>query len=391
MNDHSDRLYFDHAATTPLADGVAERMLEVLTQIEANPSSTHQAGQAAARVIDQAAETVADLIHAGADELVWTSGATEASNLALKGVAEFAGDDAHIVSCVTEHPATRDVLMRLSRQGVRVTWLEVDQAGRLDWAGLDQALAEQPSLVSLMQVNNETGVVHDIAEVGRRCQAAGVPLHIDAAQSLGRLPIDVVADGIALMSMSAHKIGGPKGAGALYVRRRPRVGLAAQMHGGGQQAGRRSGTLATHQIAGFARAAESAPARREAEQSWLAQLRDRLWTRIDTLPGVYRNGGNESPVAAPFLNVSVEGVHGAALLAGLYYGRPALAVSTGAACSAAQAQSSYVLRAMGRAPRLAAASIRFSLGLRIDAEQIDTAAARFVDEVTRLRALGSAA
>lgn len=391
MIDNADRLYFDHAATTPLAAGVAERMLEILTRVDANPSSTHDAGQAAAGVIEQAADTLAELIHAEADELVWTSGATEASNLALKGVAEFAGDGAHIVSCVTEHPATRDVLVRLSRQGVRVTWIEVDQEGQLDWPALDRALAEQPTLVSLMHVNNETGVIHDIAEVGRRCRDADVLLHVDAAQSLGRLPIDVAGDGIALMSMSAHKIGGPKGVGALFVRRRPRVGLAAQIHGGGQQAGRRSGTLATHQIAGFARAAQGLAARRGAEQARLGRLRDRLWAGIGTLDGVSRNGGPEAAVAAPFLSVSVDGVHGAALLAGLYHGSPALAVSSGAACSAAQGQSSYVLRAMGRAPRLAAASIRFSLGGQISAAQVDAAASRFVDEVIRLRALGAAA
>lgn len=385
----SDTLYFDHAATTPLAPGVAERMLEVLNEAEANPSSTHPAGRAAAAVVDEAAMALAGLIGARPAELVWTSGATEASNLALKGVADFVGPDAHIVSCVTEHPATRDVLAHLAQRGTKVTWLDVDDAGRFDWAALDRALSEQPTLVSLMQVNNETGVIHDIREVGRRCRAAGVALHVDAAQSLGRLPIDVAQSDIALMSMSAHKIGGPKGIGALYVRGRPRQGLSAQIQGGGQQGGLRSGTLATHQIAGFGVAAARAGQAIE-RQGRLAGLRDRLWDRIETAGGVSRNG-NRPDVAAPFLNISVAGVHGQALLTGLNEGAPSLAVSAGAACSAARGQSSYVLRAMQRSPQLAGASIRFSLGFSLgeahtDAD-IDAAADRFVIEVHRLRAL----
>jgi cysteine desulfurase len=378
-------LYFDHAAAAPLADGVAERMHAVLTEIDANPSSTHPAGRAAAAIIDESAAVLAELIGAEPSELVWTSGATEASNLALKGVAEFAGRDAHIVSCVTEHPATRDVLNQLARRGVRVTWLDVDSDGCLDWVALDAALDEQPTLLSLMHVNNETGVVHDIAKVGQRCLAAGVALHVDAAQSAARLPLDVAADGIALMSLSAHKMGGPKGIGALYVRRRPRQGVSAQIHGGGQQGGRRSGTLATHQIAGFGAAAALA-GRSLAIQPTLARLRERLWSHIATVGGVSRNGAS-SMIAAPFLNISVSGVHGGALLSGLTEGSPTLAVSSGAACSAARGQSSYVLRAMGVPARLASASIRFSIGAGQDEAQIDAAAQRFVDEVWRLRRL----
>jgi len=384
-------LYLDHAATMPLAQGVAERMLQVLSQFDANPSASHGPGQQAGAIVREASVTLAGLLGGAPEEIIWTSGATEASNLALKGIAEFAGPGAHIVSCVTEHPATRDVLLRLAGQGVRVTWLDVDDQGQFDWPALEAALAEQPTLVSLMQVNNETGVIFDIAEVGRRCLAAGVLLHVDAAQSLGRLPIDVAASGVALMSMSAHKIGGPKGAGALYVRRSPRVGLAAQIHGGGQQRGLRSGTLATHQIAGFAAAARLVRDQREAVQKTLADLRDRLWSQLADIDGVHRNGGSQSAVAAPFLNISVEGVHGAALLAGLQNGTPELAVSAGAACSAASGQSSYVLRAMGRAPRLAGASVRFSLGAEHSVDDINAVAVRVRDEIHRLRQLAAAA
>ncbi|WP_423823663.1 cysteine desulfurase family protein [Salinisphaera sp. SPP-AMP-43] len=386
-----ETLYLDHAATAPLAPGVAEAIQAALVEAPGNPSSQHAPGRCAAARIDQAAEQVAGLINAAPGELIWTSGATEASNLALRGVAEFAGEGGHIVSVVTEHPATRDTLKALARQGVRVDWLAVDGDGAIDHAQLDAALAEQPDLVSIMQVNNETGVVHDIPAIAARCAEAGVPLHVDAAQSLGRLAIDVATTPIALMSLSAHKIGGPKGIGALYVRRRaPRAGLAPQILGGGQQRGLRAGTLPTHQIVGFGAAAAWAVEQGLLLQPEWAELRERLWSAIAGLGGLGRNGRAET-TAAPFLSVSVAGVHGGALLAGLTEGEPALAVSTGAACSAAKGESSHVVRAMGVAPREAAATIRFSLGPGIDAVAIDAAAARFVAEVQRLRALAAAA
>lgn len=388
-------IYLDHAATAPLAPGVMETMVDVMSGEPGNPSSVHRPGRAAARRIATAADQLASLIGADSDELIWTSGATEASNLALCGVADFIGQGvgkpAHIVSVVTEHPATRQTLTLLARQGVRVDWLSVDGNGEISLPELDNMLAKCPDLVSMMHVNNETGVIHDIRGIAQRCAAAGVPLHVDAVQALGRLPIDVKSTPVALMSLSAHKIGGPKGVGALYVRRRvPRAGLVAQMTGGGQQHGVRAGTLATHQIAGFGAAAAYALNTGLASQHGLARLRDRLWEAIRPVDGLMRNG-RPANTASPFLSVSVADVHGTALMTGLAEGDPPLAVSAGAACSAAKGQSSHVIRAMGRSPREAGSTIRFSLGPGLDDAAIDRAAARFADEVCRLRAIASAA
>jgi len=390
MSAGADSIYLDHAATAPLAPGVADVMQRVLVDTPANPASAHGPGRAAATEVDTAAQALGGLINAPPGSLVWTSGATESINLALKGGAEFAGCGAHIVSVATEHRATLDALAWLEKQGACITRLGVDGDGRIDMDALSDAVDADTTLVSVMHVNNETGVVQDIAAIGALCAERGVALHVDAAQSLGRLTIDVGAMNIALLSVSAHKIGGPKGVGALYVRQRPRVGLAPGIHGGGQQKGLRSGTLATHQIAGFGAAARHVVAHRDAEQQRLAALRERLWQRIGATDGALRNGASDS-VAAPFLSVSVSGVHGDALLTGLTEGEPALAVASGAACSAAKGQSSYVLRAMGRSPREAGASIRFSLGAGNDADDVDRAAERFVAEVARLRALSPAA
>lgn len=383
-------IYLDYAATAPLAPGVFEAMRRALFEYDANPASAHAPGRAAAGEIERAAATLAETIGARPESLVWTSGATESVNLALKGAAAFAGGEAHVVSVVTEHRATLDALDWLERNGVRVTRLGVDAGGRLDLDALTAAIDHGATLVSVMHVNNETGVIQDIEAIGALCADRGAALHVDAAQSLGRLPIDVEAMNIALLSVSAHKLGGPKGIGALYARQRPRLGLAAQIHGGGQQRGLRSGTLPTHQIAGFAAAVARAAMQREAEQRRLAALRDRLAARLTAVEGVTRNG-DPAHVAAPFVNVSVAGVHGKALLTGLTAGEPALAVASGAACSAAKGQSSYVLRAMGRSPREAGASVRFSLGAASDEAAIDAVAARFGAEVARLRALSRAA
>ncbi|WP_348764919.1 cysteine desulfurase family protein [uncultured Salinisphaera sp.] len=388
MTTADSTIYLDHAATAPLSPGVIEIMQQALVATDANPASPHGPGRDAARLIDAAAEDLARLINAQAKDLVWTSGATESINLALKGTAAFGGADTHIVSVVTEHSATLDTLAWLEKHGTRVTRLAVQADGRIDLEALEAALADGATLVSIMHVNNETGVIQDIAAVGERCNAHGVALHVDAAQSLGRLVIDVQAMNIALLSLSAHKIGGPKGIGALYVR--PRTGLAAQLHGGGQQRGLRSGTLATHQIAGFGAAAAHVAAIRDSEQKRLAVLREHLADALAGIDGVVRNGA-PAHTAAAFLNVSVAGVHGDALLMGLTAGTPALAVSSGAACSAAKGQSSYVLRAMGRTPRQAGASIRFTLGVSTTLAQVEAAANRFIDEVMRLRRIADAA
>ena len=388
MNASGEAIYLDYAATAPQAPGVIEAMQHALLHADANPASPHGPGRVAAQCIETAADQLAALINARPKDLVWTSGATESINLALKGATVFAGAPAHIVSVVTEHSATLDTLAWLEKQGTRVTRLAVDADGRIDLDALAAALDDAATLVSIMHVNNETGVIQDIAAIGALCAERGVCLHVDAAQSLGRLEIDVAAMAIDLLSLSAHKIGGPKGVGALYVR--PRTGLAAQLHGGGHQRGLRSGTLATHQIAGFGAAAAHVAATRAQEQARLGELRDRLWAALAGIDNVVRNGA-PADTAAPFLNVSVAAVHGDALLLGLTEGTPALAISSGAACSAAKGQSSYVLRAMGRASREAGASIRFSLGGATTPEQIDQAARRFIDEVTRLRAIAEAA
>lgn len=390
----SDAIYLDHAATTPLAPGVAELMNRLLREVPGNPSSAHAWGQMAQAQVDEAAQSLAELIGATPEEIIWTSGATESINLALRGVAEFASRSrdkpAHIVSVVTEHPATRDTLSLLARQGACVDWLTVDERGLIDLSALQQLLDQQPDLVSIMHVNNETGVVQDMATIAAMCENARVSLHADAAQSLGRLPLDLRQMPVALMSFSAHKIGGPKGIGALYIRRRrPQIGIAAQLTGGGQQRGLRAGTLPTHQIAGFGAAARHARMQALPAQPELARLKERLWQQIAVLPGVMRNGAAED-TAAPFLSVTVDGVHGGALLTGLMEGQPGLAVSTGAACSAAKGESSHVIRAMGRDSRQAAATIRFCLGLQTRQIDIDQAARRFLREVTRLRDLAAA-
>lgn len=375
-------VYLDHAATTPVRQAVIERMSEVMHRHAGNASSTHASGRSAAAVVDAAAEQLGALIGAPAQDIVWTSGATEAINLALKGVVEF-NAGGHVISVVSEHQATLDTLAWLERQGTRVTRLGVDHEGRIDLTELAAALCDDTRCVSVMHVNNETGVVQDIAAIGALCAEHGVVLHVDAAQSLGKLPIDVNTVPVGLLSLSAHKMGGPPGAGALYVR--PRVGLTPRMHGGGQQGNRRSGTLAVHQIAGFGMACDLAHADNGETASRMRTLRERLWQRLARIDGAVRN---DQPDGAPhILNVSVPGVHGAALLTGLTEGEPALAVSSGSACSAARAESSHVLRAMGRDPALAAASVRLALGMDTGSDEVDAAAQRVVEEVERLRAL----
>lgn len=377
-------VYLDYAASTPVRASVASRMAVTLAEGCVNPSSAHGPGRQAAARITQAAEAVGALINADPKDIVWTSGATESINLALKGIVEFYGGG-HVVSVVTEHRATLDVLTWLEKQSTRVTRLGVDGAGRIDLDELAQALTDETRCVSIMHVNNETGVIQDIAAIGALCADKGIVLHVDAAQSLGKLAIDVQAMQIGMLSVSAHKIGGPQGMGALYIRRRPRVPLSAQIHGGGQQHNRRSGTLPVHQIVGFGEACRLACAERPDMQLQLRSHNDQLWQRLAAVDGIVRNS---MPDGAPhILSVSVPGVHGAALLAGLTEGVPALAVSSGSACSAARAQSSYVLRAMGRTPALAAATVRFSLGATTTTEAIETAAKRTVAEVKRLRVM----
>lgn len=382
-------IYLDNAASAPLDPAVYEAMRPYL-EGAANPASDHGPGRAAAHAVEAARERVAALIGAAPDELVWTSGATEANNLAIAGAAAFARRPGRIVTAATEHKAVLDPVRRLGEAGWRVTELGVDARGRLDPGELAAVLGDDPAgdtvLVSVMHVNNETGVIQDLAAIGERVRMAGATFHVDAAQSLGKLPLDADAIGADLISLSAHKLHGPQGAGALYVRRRPRARIAPVLHGGGHEQGLRPGTVPVHQVVGMGAACAIAGERMNEEQIGIARRRDRLWRRLSELPGVRRHGDPEH-CAAGILNVGFERVHGEALLAGLTLGEPVLAVSSGAACSDVRAGSSHVLRAMGVPPELAAASVRFSLGRFTGDDEIERAADRTIAEVTRLRDL----
>ncbi|MES1943801.1 cysteine desulfurase [Salinisphaera sp. PC39] len=384
-----DAIYLDNAASAPLDPAVREAMLPYLAGV-ANPASGHGPGRRAGAAVETARERVAALIGAAPDEIVWTSGATEADNLAIAGPAAFAGGPGHIVTTAIEHKAVLDPVRRLARAGWRVTELGVDAGGRVDPAELAAALADDTVLVSVMHVNNETGTIQDLAAIGEHVRAHGAVFHVDAAQSLGKLPLSADAVGADLISLSAHKLHGPQGVGALYVRRRPRARLAPILHGGGHEQGLRPGTLPVHQVVGMGAACALAGERMAAERAAIARRRDRLWTRLAGLGGVRRHGDADHTVSG-ILNVGVAGVHGEALLAGLTLGEPALAVSSGAACSDARAGSSYVLRAMGLTPVQAAASLRFSLGRFTTDDDIERAADRVIEEVTRLRALAPSA
>jgi cysteine desulfurase len=347
----------------------------------ANPASTHGPGYKARAAVEKARAQVAVLLGAEPAEIVWTSGATESNNLALKGALEFRGArNAHIVTSKTEHKCVLDTCRHLETQGVRVTYLKPGPDGAVSPEQVLEALTPDTVLVSLMWVNNEIGTVQEVTRLAPLLRERGVLFHVDAVQAAGKLPIDLRSVPIDLLSVSAHKIYGPKGAGALYVRKKPRARLAPQMHGGGHEWGMRSGTLATHQIVGLGAAFELAGTRMADDASRLAGLRDLLWTRLQTLPRILRNGAPER--AAPHvLNVSFEGVEGEALRASL----PDLAVSSGSACSSATAEPSYVLRALGRDDELANASLRFSLGRATTAEQIEQAASKVIQQVQFLR------
>lgn len=383
-------VYLDNAATTALDPAVLDIMRTQLQQCYANPASTHAPGRAAAVVVERARQQVADLIYAQPQEIVWTSGATEANNLAIKGAAEFyqrqQRKPGHMITACTEHKAVLDPIRDLESQGWRVTWLDVDANGRVDIQVLRQAIAVDTVLISIMHVNNEIGVIQNIAAIGALARESGITLHVDGAQSLGKLPIDMGDLGVDLFSMSAHKIHGPKGVGALFVRQHPKARLLAQIHGGGHESGLRSGTLAPHQVAGFGAACARAAQLRESEQHRIAALRDGLWQKLACLPDVVRNGAGDDAVAG-ILNISVGGVEGEALLAAVTGGEQALAISSGSACSAARVESSYVLRALGRSSGLAAASLRVSLGRFNTAEDVKIAANKITYEVQRLRAL----
>jgi cysteine desulfurase len=382
-------IYLDYAATTPVDPDVARAMSECLGMdgVFGNASSiTHAYGREAAARVEQARAQVAGLIGADPEEIVFTSGATEASNLAILGAARTnAYRGKHVVTARTEHKAVLDPCKRLEKEGFVVTYLIPDRSGRIDPDAVRAALRADTVLVSVMHVNNEIGVIQDIAAIGAICHERDILFHSDAAQSAGKLPIDVHALPVDFLSFTAHKIYGPKGIGALYVRHKSRPRLQAVSFGGGQEQGLRPGTLPTHQIVAFGAACALASARREPEQQQLATLREKLWHGLAELGGVHLNG-LEANRAAHVLNVSFEGVEGESLVMGL----AELAVSTGSACSSASGDASYVLRALGRNTQLAQSSLRFSFGRETTEADIDQAIGAVRREVERLRALSPA-
>jgi cysteine desulfurase len=377
-------IYLDYAATTPVDPRVAEKMCRYLTidgEFGNAASRSHSFGWHAEEAVEEARAQVAALIGADAKEIVWTSGATESDNLAIKGVAHFYGKKGrHIVTCKTEHKAVLDTCRQLEREGFEVTYLDPEPSGLVDIRKLGAALRPDTILVSIMHVNNEIGVIQDIGALGNLCRSKGILVHSDAAQSAGKVPIDVNAMNVDLLSLSAHKIYGPKGIGALYVRRKPRVRLEAQMHGGGHERGMRSGTLATHQCVGMGEAFRIARAEMAAENERIRMLRDRLYAAVKDMPEVYVNGDLDRRVAGN-LNVSFNFVEGESLIMALRD----IAVSSGSACTSASLEPSYVLRALGRNDELAHSSIRFTIGRFTTAEDIDYAAKLVREKVAKLR------
>ena len=377
-------IYLDYAATTPVDPRVVQQMVPYLYEQFGNPASrSHAFGWAAEEAVEIARENVAALIGADPREIAWTSGATESNNLAIKGAALFhQGKGRHLVTVKTEHKAVLDTMRELERAGFEVTYLDVQPDGLVDLAALEAALRPDTTLVSVMFVNNEIGVIQDVAAIGRLCRERGILFHVDAAQATGKVAIDLATLPVDLMSLSAHKTYGPKGIGALYVRRKPRVRIEAQMHGGGHERGMRSGTLPTHQIVGMGEAYRLAREAMGSEGERIRALRDRLWAGLQAIPELRVNGSLERRVPHN-LNVSFQFVEGESLLMGMR----GVAVSSGSACTSASLEPSYVLRALGLPDEVAHSSIRFSIGRFSTAAEIDAAVAQVTRTVERLRAM----
>lgn len=380
----SKTVYLDYSATTPVDPRVAQKMSDcLLTEGNfGNPSSrSHVYGWRAEEAVEEARVQVASLFNCDPREIVWTSGATESDNLAIKGVAEHYGASRrHIVTSLIEHKAVLDTCAYLETRGFEVTYLEPQPSGLILADQVAQALREDTLLASIMHVNNEIGVINDIDAIGEVCRARGVYYHVDAAQSAGKIPIDLASLKVDLLTATAHKMYGPKGIGILYVRRDPGVRVAPQIHGGGHERGMRSGTLATHQIVGFGEAARICRAERDVEHARIRALRDRLWSRLKQVAGAHLNGDEEQRVAGN-LNVSFEGVDGETLLVAL----DDVAVSSGSACTSATVEPSYVLRAIGLDDELAHSSLRFTVGRFTTEAEIDFATGRVLEVVERLR------
>ena len=375
-------IYFDYSATTPVDPRVAEKMIPYLTEHFGNPASrSHVFGWVAEKAVEQAREEVAALVKADPKEIVWTSGATESNNLAIKGAAHFySGKGKHLVTVKTEHKAVLDTCRELERQGFEVTYLGVKDNGLVDPDEFRAALRPDTVLASVMYVNNEIGIIQDIPQLGEICREQGVLFHVDAAQATGKVDIDLGKLKVDLMSFSAHKTYGPKGVGALYVRRKPRVRLEAQMHGGGHERGMRSGTLATHQIVGMGEAFRLAREEMHTENERVRMLRDRLLKGLLDLEEVHVNGDLDSRVAGN-LNVSFNFVEGESLIMAI----KDLAVSSGSACTSASLEPSYVLKALGRNDELAHSSIRFSVGRFTTEAEIDYAVKLLHEKIGKLR------
>lgn len=379
-------IYLDYSATTPVDPRVAEKMMQYLTMdgVFGNPASrSHAFGWAAEEAIEDARVQVAALINADAKEIVWTSGATESDNLAIKGAAHFnERRGKHIITVKTEHKAVLDACRQLEREGFEVTYLDPEPNGLLDLEKLKAAIRPDTTVVSVMHVNNEIGVIQDIKAIGEICRAHKIVFHVDAAQSAGKVEIDMETMPVDLMSFSAHKIYGPKGIGALYVRRKPRVRIEAQMHGGGHERGMRSGTLPTHQIVGMGEAFRIAKLEMAAENERLRMLRDRLWQGLQDIDEVYLNGDLEQRIAGN-LNVSFNFVEGESLMMSLKN----LALSSGSACTSASLEPSYVLRALGRSDELSHSSLRMTFGRFSTVDDVDQALVSLHQAVNHLREL----
>ncbi|MCA3001509.1 MAG: IscS subfamily cysteine desulfurase [Rhodocyclaceae bacterium] len=375
-------IYLDYSATTPVDPRVAEKMIPFLTESFGNPASrSHSYGWTAEEAVDNARLEVARLVNCDDKEIVWTSGATESINLAVKGAAHFYKTKGkHIITLKTEHKATLDTFRELERQGFEATYLDVQENGLVDMNAFNAALRPDTILVSILFVNNEIGVIQPIAEIGEICRSKGIIFHVDAAQATGKVPIDLQALKVDLMSFCAHKTYGPKGIGALFVRRKPRVRLEAQMHGGGHERGFRSGTLATHQIVGMGEAFRLARLEMAAESERIRMLRDRLLAGFKGMEEVYVNGDLEHRVPHN-LNVSFNFVEGESLIMGI----KELAVSSGSACTSASLEPSYVLRALGRNDEMAHSSIRFSIGRYTTEADIDFAINLMKERIGKLR------
>ena len=377
-------IYMDYSATTPVDPRVVDKMVPYLREQFGNPASrSHAYGWDAERAVEEAREQVAALVNADPREIIWTSGATESDNLAIKGAANFyKGKGKHIITVKTEHKAVLDTCRELERDGFEVTYLDVKDNGLLDLDVLKAALRPDTILVSVMHVNNEIGVIQDIETIGELCREKGIVFHVDAAQATGKVEIDLAKLKVDLMSFSAHKTYGPKGIGALYVRRKPRVRIEPQMHGGGHERGMRSGTLPTHQIVGMGEAFRIAGEEMGAERERIRALQKRLYDGLAGIDQVFVNGDLERRVPHN-LNLSFNFVEGESLIMGV----KGLAVSSGSACTSASLEPSYVLRALGRSDELAHSSLRMTIGRFTTEEEIDSAVRMLKDTVARLREL----